>query len=119
EDPGARSHDDIRAQRGMALLLPQARATERHPVKERHILADLGGFTDDDTHPMVDEESGSEPRGGMDLDAGEEAADVREEAGRRPEATPPEPVRGPVEPDRVHAGIAERYLERRTSRGIA
>ena len=57
--------------------------------------------------------------GGMDLDAGEEAADVREEPGRRPEAPPPEPVRGPVEPDRVDTGIAERHLERRASRGIA
>jgi hypothetical protein len=71
------------------------------------------------TPSVVDEEAAADVGAGMDVDAGHEAADVGDEAGRQLDVTPPEPVRESVEQERVHARISQHDLERRARRRVA
>jgi len=75
------------------------------------VVADLGGLADDDAHAVVDDDAPADGRGRMDLDAGEEANDLREHARRQPEARCPRGVRDGVRPDGVQARVTEQYLE--------
>src|SRR5215831_1719691 len=111
DDLGARSHHHIVGEGGMTLLPLVAGATEGHPLKQAHVPPDLRRLTDDHAHAVVDEEPGAQLGRGMDLDAREEAAEVRQPArGGRPSG-PPQGVRDAVDPDGVDAGIAQHDLE--------
>src|SRR5207249_1637906 len=56
---------------------------------------------------------------GMDLDPGEEAADVAHEPRQRGKLPLPNPVRQPVDKDRVKTGISNCHFPRRPRRRIA
>ena len=62
--------------------LGAARAAEGDALVERHVVADLGGLADHHAHAVIDEEAPTDLRARMDLDAGEEAAEVAHEAAR-------------------------------------
>src|SRR6202022_3918719 len=53
----AGTDDDIILERRMAFAALQARATEGDALIQRAVLADLGCLSDDDGHPVVDEQS--------------------------------------------------------------
>src|SRR3546814_16579346 len=55
----------------------------------------------------------------MDLDAGEEAAEMRDEASQQVPAATPRRVRHPMEHQRVEAGVAQRHLQPRPQCRIA
>jgi hypothetical protein len=74
-----------------------------------HVVADLGRFADHDAHAVVDENSATEVSGGMDLDAGQEAGDLREQARGEAEIALPEPVCDAVEPDGVEPGVQQDF----------
>ena len=76
--PGADDHAVL--ERGMALLAPRRGSSEGDALVEVAVLADDGGLADDDAHAMVDEAAPPDARRGVDLDAGDEAVQVREQA---------------------------------------
>ena len=112
QDLGAGSDHDVIAEGGMALpsLLPGS--TERHALKQRHVIADLGGFPDHDAHTMVDEKPLPDLGGGMNLDAGQETRDLRNRPRHKRNAMSEEPVRHPVRQKRMEAGIGQEDFER-------
>ena len=114
EDAGARAHGDAVLERRVALDPFHRSAAERDAVIEHHVVADLGRLADHDAHRVVDEEPPADRRARVDLDAGEQAGSTAEQQpGRQRSAVPlPHPVRQPVQPDRVQAGI-----DRAVSRG--
>src|SRR5262247_1497725 len=57
DDLGPRADHHVIAEGRMALLLLQARATERDALEQRHVLADLGGLPNDHAHSVIDEEA--------------------------------------------------------------
>jgi hypothetical protein len=54
----------------------------------------------------------------VNLDSGQVAVRVGEEAGRKLQLVPPKPVREAVHPQRVQARVHAHRLERRTRRGV-
>lgn len=58
----------------MALFGSEALSAESDAVVQRHVIADDSRFTDDDTHPVIDEESAAYPRPRVNLDSREESS---------------------------------------------
>ncbi len=58
-----RADRDVVLERRMALSAGESGAAQRHPLVERHAVADLGGLADHDAGAVVDEEVGADPRG--------------------------------------------------------
>jgi hypothetical protein len=126
EDLGAGADDHVVLQRrvplGVALrgrIDGRRDAAERHVMVERHVVAHLGGLADDHAQPMVDEQALADPRAGMDLDAGQDAAEIRHEPGHQLKSQLPQPVRQPVEHHGVEAGIGEDDLKLRARSRVA
>ena len=71
----------------------ERRAAERDALVDRAVVADLGRLADHDAHAVVDEDAPADLRARMDLDAGEEARQVRDEAPHPVQAVRPAPVR--------------------------
>ena len=82
--------------RRMALDPRRRRAAEGDALVERYVIADLGGFADHHAHAMVDEKAPADLSAGMNLDAGEKAADVADEA-RQGRETPAARANAPVD----------------------
>src|SRR6266498_351558 len=66
-------------ERWMALASLLAGAAERHALVQRDPIADLARLADHHTHAVVDEETPADRRAGMDLDTGEESANLRDQ----------------------------------------
>ncbi len=92
QDVGVVADEDAVAEGGVALAVALAGAAERDALVEGDVAADDGGFADDHAGGVIDEEPPAEQRAGMDIDAGEEAGDLREHAGRRRSLCAPERV---------------------------
>src|SRR5690606_3057756 len=119
EDLRARADDHTVTQRRVALAPAlEAGAAERHPVVQRAVLTDHGGLADDDAHAVVDEEARPDLRAGVDLNAGQEASDLRDGPPQQLEVVFPQPVCDPVGPDGVQAGVQEHDLQRTASRRV-
>src|SRR5579863_2490807 len=80
EDFGAGTDDDAIAEGGVALSLLAAGAAEGDALVEEDVVTDFGGFADDYPGAVVDEKPAADGGSGMDLDAGEKAADLRQDA---------------------------------------
>src|SRR5690606_33303862 len=106
-------------ERRMALALAPAGATQGNAVIKRHVVADLRRLTDDDTHAMIDESTPAHPRAGMSLAAGEPAPPTGSQPRQPLAVTLPEPMRRPVEPDRMQPRIAGHRFEGVARRGVA
>ena len=108
QDFCAGTHDDVVAERGMALAFVLAGAAEGDALVEGDVVAYDGSFADDRPGAVIDEEAAAEFGTGMDFDSGEQARDLREPAGEESQIMTPQPVREMVRPDGVKAGIAEK-----------
>src|SRR4029079_7192180 len=75
--------------------------------------ADLRCLADYDAHAVVDEDPAPHLGGGVNLDAGQEARQGRDEPGRRRPAAAPEPVGHAVKGQRMHARVRDEHLEAR------
>jgi hypothetical protein len=84
-----------------------------------HVVADLGGLADHHAHAVIDEHSPPYARAGMDLDARQNAADVRRRATDPAQAMPPEPMRDLVQPERMQARVARQHFPMIARRRIA
>ncbi len=119
EDVGGVADEDVVAESGMALAADLAGSAESDALVERYVVADDGGFADDNAHAVIDEEAAADDGAGMDLDAGPEADDLGHEAGEEFEVPAPEPVVDAVNPDRLQARVAEQHHEPRGRGGVA
>ena len=91
----------------MALAGLVTGAAERDALVKHAVVAHDGGFADDDPHGVVDKEMLADLCGGMNLDAGDVAGDLREHTGERAMTVLPEPVLGHVVPLGVQARIGK------------
>ena len=66
----------------VALLAVGAGAAEGHALGEAAVVADHRGLADDDAHAVVDEQPLADAGAGVDLDAGEEAAEEGDQLGQ-------------------------------------
>lgn len=86
EDCGVSADEDIVADGWMAFALVFAGAAEGNVVEDHAVRADFGGFTDDDTYAVIDEEAFADLGAWMDFDASEETGDLGDEAGYETQA---------------------------------
>jgi hypothetical protein len=119
QDLGACTNGDPVADRGVAFDPGERASPKGYAVIDHHVLADFRGLTDDHAHPVVDEKAAADGCTRVDLDTGHEPAQLREQPGRKTEAgILPQPVRQPVDPDGVQAGVCEKVLERTPGRRV-
>ena len=62
---------------GVALSLSEYLATEGDTVVKHDAIANLGGFTDDDAHAVVNKEAATDSGARVDFHAGKEAVNLR------------------------------------------
>ncbi len=67
----ARTDRDTVLHGGMTFAGGKAGTAQGHTLIDRHILSHRGRLSDDHTHAVVDEQSGPDIGGGMDLNAGD------------------------------------------------
>ena len=108
EHLGARAHDHVVAERGVALAVLVARAAQGNSLVEGAVVAHDGGLANNDAHGMVDKEPAAELRAGVNLDPGKEPRDLAEHARGSAQAVRPEPVLGGVHPLSVEAGVGDK-----------
>jgi hypothetical protein len=102
----------------VALALVPGGAAQGNALIEGDVVADLGGFADDDAHAVVDEEAPADPGPRVDLDAGHPAAEIGHQARQPLPAGRPQAVGQPMQPDGVQARITGEDLECVASRRI-
>src|SRR5205085_4007911 len=95
-----------------------AGAAQSDALVQQAIVADLGGLSDDDSHPVVDEEAAPDIRARVDLDPGKEAVDLGDEARQDRNAPAIELMSHPVPHDGVEAGIAQQDFQHTPGRRI-
>ena len=96
----------------MSLAALKPGAAERHPLVERHSVADLGRLADHHAGAVVDEELVADPGRGMDLHPGYRPAGVRDRHRHPRHPGVVERVREAVREDRLDAGPVHEDLGR-------
>jgi hypothetical protein len=77
-----------------------------------NIITDLGSFTDNNPHAVINEELTADPGARVNLNAGDEAGYLRGEPTKKKQLMNPAPVGEPMEPDGVQARITEEHLNK-------
>src|SRR5437867_150896 len=96
----------------MPLAVVLAGAAQAHVVEQDAVVADHRALPDDDARAVVDEEAAAEARARMDLDAGPEAVGDGNESRQEAQAQARvDPVRHPMDQDRVQRRVAEHDLQ--------
>jgi hypothetical protein len=103
----------------VALVARGAGDAERDLVVEIAVVSDLGGLAHDNTHAVIEHDAPAELGRRVDLDAREEAREVRDHAPQEPQPVRPQPVREPVPELRVQPWIAEQHFEVGARGGVA
>jgi hypothetical protein len=93
-------------------------AAQRHALIDGYIVSDLGGFADDDAKAMIDEQVAADRGAGMDVDAGQPARQMIDEAREEEQVRLEQPVGNAVHADGEQPRI-EQNFPARTRRGIA
>ena len=109
----AGADDDIVFNRGVAFAALAAvglGAAEGNAVVHGYIVADDGGFADDDAHAVVNKEIFADLGAGVDFHAGQQPSELRQQPRRKPPALLPQAVRQAVKQDAVVAwGTQKRF----------
>src|SRR5579863_7362938 len=95
----------------MSFALFLSCAAQSDSLVEGDVVADYGGLANYGAHAVVDEETAAEFRAGMNLDAGEQARDLRDVARRKAHAVAPEPMTEVMSPHGVQTRIEQQYFE--------
>ncbi|MNJ59958.1 hypothetical protein D3C77_556650 [compost metagenome] len=103
----------------MAFALIPASAAEGHALINSHVITNLGGFTDDDTHAMVDKETTTDLGPRMNLDPGQPATEVRHQPRQPFQFVAPQHAGQSMDPDRMHAGVAGQDFKSVTRRRVS
>jgi len=83
------------------------------------VFADDGGFADDESAAVVDDESFLDGCGGVYFDVGEESAEKGDEQRGESQVHPPEAVREAVQQQRMQPGIKQKHVQLRCCRGVS
>src|SRR6266498_3215603 len=75
---GTCTNDNVIANRWMTLGLLQACPAQRDAMIKSYTITNFGGFANDHTHAVIDEEIMPNRRAGMDFDAGDSPHDLRD-----------------------------------------
>ena len=110
--------DDVILNRGMTLDAIGAGAAEGYAGIDRDVIADHRGFADDHTHTVVDEETATNFRAGMDFDSGQEARQLGHPARQEEPTAQPQFVSDAMNPDSVQSGIAKIDFSAGSRRGV-
>jgi hypothetical protein len=104
----------------LAVRIDAGRDTAQgHAVVERHVIAELAGFADDDAHAMIDKQVAADLRARMDFDTRQPSGDLRYQAGHKGPLAPPKPARQAVKSESLKARIAQDHLKPRAGGRIA
>src|SRR5690606_36935992 len=106
-DLRARADDHVVLERRVAfaaLAVGGIGAAEGDALVDGHVVADLGGLTDHG-EAVVDEEVAADLRAGMDVDRGQPAAEMIDQAGEEVELAFEQPVGEAVEAERPDARV--------------
>src|SRR3990167_9088770 len=106
-------------QRRMALTLVPTGAAKGYTLVKSDVIADLGGFTDDDAHTVVDKETPANLRTRVNFDTRRPAPEVRHHSRQPLPATAPQRMRQAMQPHRMQPRIASDHLKGITRRRIA
>ena len=116
---GAGPYHHAIAQSGMAFAGFLAGTAQGCALIESAVIADDGGFADDHAGAVVDEESLTDLRTGMDLNAGQKPSALAHKTGGEIMPAAMERVGQPIEHQRVEAGVEEQYLRAGACGGIS
>ena len=94
----------------VALAGGEAGAAQRDALEQGHAVADLRRLAHHDAGAVVHEEVAPDPGRGMDLDAGHDAARIRQQTRHERHVGIVQRVGDPVSEDRVYAWIGEQDL---------
>ena len=115
----ARADDDVIFQRGVALALVQTDAAERDAVIQRHVVADLRRFADDNAHAVINEKAVADFCARMNFDPGDAARKLRQPSSQQFQIVRPQPMRDAIRPQGVQSRIEQRDFEWVARGGIA
>jgi len=118
DDLGAGADHYVAAQSRVALDALATGPSQGYPLVEGAVIADLGRLADDHAGPVVDEEAIADAGSGMDLDAGDGAAQVGDDPRREVEAPVPEGVGQAVSLAGVEAWIGQDDLQGAAGRRV-
>src|SRR5579862_6286248 len=76
----AGSDDDVVSNRRVTFSALVTGSAQRYVLVDQDIVADLGGFADDDAHAVIDKETATDDGTGVDFDAGEKTGNLRDHA---------------------------------------
>ncbi len=93
----------------MALAALRAGAAERHALIQQHVVADLGGFADHHAHTVIDKKPATDAGAGMDLDSGEKARQLRDQARNKGNARAPQAVGETMKQNRVQPRVEQHF----------
>lgn len=105
QDFRSRTDGDVVTQGWVALGLGEHLSTQGDTVVEHDAVANFGGFADDDAHAVVDEETTADRGTRVDLNAGQESGELRQNASWSLVSAYPPGVGDAVGPDSVQAGV--------------
>src|ERR1041384_1588836 len=103
----------------MALDRLGGRTAECHALIDRNVIADLARLADYNAHAVIDKTAPTDFRAGMNFNPCQESSDVTHETCQGRQLALPEPVRDPVDENRVKSRIGNRNFPDRPRRRIA
>jgi len=115
---GAGADLHIAADGRMALASGIADAAEGDAVEQLDMVAEHRGLADHDAHAVVDEQAFADGGAGMDLDAGEQAGQLRDQPRQEEPADAVEDMRKLVQKPGPDAGIQQKHRYRIGGGGI-
>lgn len=113
----ARTDEHVISKRRVTLALVFARAAERHTLIQCAVVTDNGGFADDDTHTVVDEQIFTDRRARVNLYTRFAARALRDIARDKFHIMAEKPVCLAVRPHRLEAGIQKINLRTAAAAG--
>jgi len=96
---------------GVAFAGFLAGAAQGDALVEEDVVAEFGGFADDDAHAVVDEEAAADGGAGVDFDASEHAGELADRAGQGSPACAVQSMGEAMQKDCVEARITQHDLE--------
>ena len=100
---------------GVTLHLLQGATAQGHAVVQHHVVTDLSGFTNDNAHAVIDEETAANGRAGVNLHTGQKTSKLRESTSQSLRLILlPELMGQTVNPNGVHTRIVQRNLDSAT-----
>src|SRR5690606_11617260 len=111
--PGTYNHSVpyLRVPQGTALGIPRRNTAQSHAMIYRHVVTDIGGFTDDHAHTVINKQVFANTGAGMDFNPRQPAGGLGNEAGQQLPILLPEPMGQTVGQNGMKARIAEHDLE--------